>query len=316
MPRLARFARLFLGYTVLVILWGAYVRATGSGAGCGAHWPLCDGQVIPRAPDLEMLVEYSHRVTSGLALIGVLLLAWWTFKACPPGHAARRGAAWSTAFMLAETFLGALLVLFRLVADDASLMRAFFMAAHLVNTFLLIAALTLTCHWLAGGAALRPGRRPGVALLMLTLALGLLAVGVSGAIAALGDTLFPANSLGEALRVEFSATSHLLVRLRVLHPLIAVVVGAVVALLAFRIPLAPGDRRSRAAALAVVSLTIAQVLAGFVNVLLLAPVWMQMVHLLLADALWIAFVLLAAGALAEAPAGASQTARAGRTAEA
>lgn len=315
-PRLARFARLVLGYTVLVILWGAYVRATGSGAGCGAHWPLCDGQVIPRAPDLEMLIEYSHRLTSGLALLGVVALAWWTFRACPAGHPARRGAGWSLFFMLTEAAVGALLVLFQLVADNASMARALFMAVHLVNTFLLVGAMTLTCHWLAGGADVSLRRRPGATSLAVGLALGLLLVGVSGAVAALGDTLFPARTLEEALRADLSSTSHLLIRLRVLHPLIAVIVAAAVALLAFRLPLAPGDRRGRTAAVAVVGLTLAQVLAGFVNVLLLAPVWMQMLHLLLADALWIAFVVLAASSLASAPAGARDTVPAARAVEA
>ena len=300
--RLARFAIVVLGYTVLVILWGAFVRATGSGAGCGAHWPLCDGQVVPRAPDVEMLIEYSHRLTSGVALLGVVALTWWTFLACPAGHPARRGAAWSMVFMVTEAAVGALLVLFQLVADNASMARALFMAVHLVNTFLLIGAMTLTCHWLTGGADTDLRRRPGVTLLALVLAAGLLLVGTSGAVAAFGDTLFPAQSLEEALRADLSATSHALIRLRVLHPIVAVVVAAALAWLAFRLPLAEGDRRGRRAAVAVVGLTIVQVLAGFVNVLLLAPVWMQLLHLLLADALWIAFIVLAASALHAVPA--------------
>lgn len=303
--RLVRFALLVLGYTLLVILWGAYVRATGSGAGCGAHWPLCDGQVIPRAPDLEMLIEYSHRLTSGLALLGVIALTWWTFRAQPAGHPARRGAGWAMFFMLTEAAVGALLVLFELVADNASMARALFMAVHLVNTFLLVGALTLTCHWLAGGADTDLRRRPGVTALALALAAGLLLVGVSGAVAALGDTLFPASSLEDALRADLSPTSHVLVRLRVLHPLLAVLMAATLALLTFRLPVAADDLRGRRAATAVVGLTIVQVLVGFVNVLLLAPVWMQLIHLLLADALWIAFVILSASALRVAPEAAS-----------
>lgn len=300
-PRLSRFALAVLGYTVLVILWGAYVRATGSGAGCGAHWPLCDGQVIPRAPDVEMLVEYSHRVTSGIALVAVLVLGWWTWRAHGEGHPAKRGAALTVFFMLTEAGVGALLVLFELVAHDASLARALFMAVHLINTFLLIGAMALTWHWIAGGADIDLRRRPVLTLGIVGMTLGLLVVGVSGAVAALGDTLFPAVSLEEALRADLSATSHVLIRLRLLHPLLAVVMAAVIALVTFRLPLQPGDRRGRVAATSLVGLTIVQVLAGFVNVLLLAPVWMQMLHLLLADAVWIAFVVLAASVLREAP---------------
>lgn len=315
-PRLSRFAQLVLGYTILVILWGAYVRATGSGAGCGAHWPLCDGQVIPRAPSVEMLIEYSHRLTSGLALLGVVALAWWTWRAHGPGHRARRGAGWSLFFMLTEAGVGAMLVLFELVADNASMARGLFMAVHLINTFLLVGALTVTCHWLSGGADLDLRRRPGATAAIVALAAGLLLVGVSGAVAALGDTLFPASSLEEALRADLSPTSHVLIRLRLLHPLVAVVVAAAVALVTFRLPVGDDDRRGRLAAITVVGTTIVQVLAGFVNVLLLAPVWMQILHLLLADVLWIAFVVLAASVLREAPAVAPAGARASQPAPA
>jgi len=192
--RLARFAWLVLGYVVAVILWGAYVRATGSGAGCGAHWPLCNGEVVPRAPDAEMLVEFSHRITSGLALLAVVALLAWVRRGCARGHPARRAAGWSLVLMLTEAAVGAGLVLFRLVADNASMARALFMAVHLVNTFLLLACLALTAHFLSGGRPVRVSSRPGVAGVLAAGFAGLLLAGVSGAIAALGDTLFPATS--------------------------------------------------------------------------------------------------------------------------
>jgi heme A synthase len=310
--RAAAFAWLVLAYTVAVILWGAYVRATGSGAGCGSHWPLCNGEMIPRDASVQTLVEYSHRLTSGLALLGVVAVLWWTFRACPAGHAARRAAVWSTFFMLTEAGVGAALVLFRLVADNASMARAMFMAVHLVNTFLLVAAMTLTAHWLSGAAPVSARRRPGTVATLAGLALALLIVGVSGAIAALGDTLFPSQTIAEALRADLSATSHLLIRLRVVHPVLAVLTAGVLVVAAFRLPVASDDRRGQLAAWAVASLAIMQVVAGVVNVMLLAPVWMQMVHLLLADGLWIAFVILAASSLAEAtaPAGRTRTAKA------
>jgi heme A synthase len=296
--RLARFAWIVLAYNVAVILWGAYVRATGSGAGCGNHWPLCNGEVVPRAPSVETLIEYSHRLTSGLALVAVAVLLVWTWRICAPGHPARRGAGLSMGFMLVEAAVGAGLVLFQLVADNASMARALFMAVHLVNTFALVGCLTLTAHWLSGGAPVRPGRRPGTAAGLAALGAGLLLVGASGAVAALGDTLYPAGSLAEGLWADLSPTSHLLIRLRVLHPALAIGVSVVLALLAPRLARRAGDRRARPAAAAVVLLAAVQLAAGFANVMLLAPVWMQMVHLLLADALWIAFVLLGASALA------------------
>jgi heme a synthase len=290
-------AWLVLAYTVAVIVWGAYVRATGAGAGCGSHWPLCNGEVIPRGAGVQTLVEYSHRLTSGLSLLGVVAVLWLTFRVCAPGHPARGGAAWAMFFMLTEAGVGAALVLFELVADNASMARAMFMAVHLVNTFLLIAAMALTAHWLSGGARVTPARRPGLATAFSAIGFLLLVVGVSGAVAALGDTLFPSLSIADALRADVSPTSHLLIRLRVIHPVVAVVTAGLVLVMALRLPAGDESPRARAAALAVAASAVAQVVAGFINVLLLAPVWMQMIHLLLADATWIAFVILAASTL-------------------
>jgi heme A synthase len=201
--------------------------------------------------------------------------------------------------------VGAGLVLFRLVADNASMARALFMAVHLVNTFILIAWLTLTAWWLSGGAPVRFARR-GTAALVGALAVGLLATGMSGAVAALGDTLFPAGSLRESLAADLSATSHVLVRLRVLHPAIAIATGLALALAAVRLPM-PGDQSGLRLARLLAALVTVQLAAGLVNVILLAPVWLQMVHLLLADAVWIAFVLLGARALAAPSASAAVT---------
>jgi heme A synthase len=290
---LARFAWGVLAYNLAVILWGAYVRASGSGAGCGAHWPLCNGEVIPRAPSVQTLVEFSHRLTSGLALVAVTVLLAWTWRACRPGHPARRGAVLSLVFILTEAAVGAGLVLFELVADNATMARAMFMAAHLVNTFVLVALLTLTAWWLSDGDAIAPRAHPLKALTWGALAIGLLLSGTSGAVAALGDTLYPAASHAEGLAATLSPTSHVLLRLRALHPLIAVSAGGMLMLVAPRLPVLSDDRGQRLGR-AVLLLTGAQLIGGLVAVLLLAPVWMQIVHLLVADLLWIAFVLLGA----------------------
>jgi cytochrome c oxidase assembly protein subunit 15 len=294
MMRLPRLAWLVLGWNLAVILWGALVRATGSGAGCGAHWPLCNGEILPRAPALETMIEFTHRATSGIALLAVFFLAFQVFRGRPPGHPARRAAAASVFFILSEAAVGAGLVLFRLVAENESVARALFMAVHLVNTFVLLACLTLTAHWCAAEPRPRvPWRR---AWLVGLAALGLLLVGTSGAVAALGDTLYPSRSLLGGLAQDLSPTAHALVRLRVLHPVLALAAAALVGLAAARV-----IRRNDSAqgtAWVVASLALAQLGAGLANVALLAPVWMQLVHLLLADLVWIAFVLMAVGALA------------------
>lgn len=293
--RLATFAWVVLAYNIGVILWGAYVRATGSGAGCGEHWPLCNGVVIPQAPTTATVIEFSHRLTSGLALIAVVALLVWVRRACAPGHPARRGAAWTVFFMVTEAAVGAGLVLFQLVADNATMARAMFMAVHLLNTFVLLAWLTLTAWWLSGEPDVRVHGRRGVAGALAVGAVGLLLVGASGAVAALGDTLFPHGSLTEALAADLSATSHVLIRLRILHPAIAVVTAALLMFVAPRI--GRGDD-ARTYGRAVAALAAAQLGIGALNVALLAPVWMQLVHLFVADLLWIAFVLFGARLLA------------------
>ena len=224
MSRFARYGWAVLAFNLLVILWGAYVRASGSGAGCGAHWPLCNGEVLPRAPRLETLIELTHRLTSGIALLLVVLQLAWARRARPAGDPARRMAHVAMALMLTEALVGAGLVLFEMVAQNQSIARAYWLSAHLLNTFALIASLALV-PWLA-----QTGQRPRLAplgregRLLLAALLGTLLLGMTGAVTALGDTLFPAGSLAEGLRQDFSPTAHLLLRLRVLHPTLAVLV--------------------------------------------------------------------------------------------
>ncbi len=299
--RLVAFAWLVLAYNVGVILWGAYVRATGSGAGCGEHWPLCNGVVIPRSPSTATIVEFSHRLTSGLALLAVVALLGWVRRACAPGHPARTGAALTVFFMLTEAAVGAGLVLFQLVADNATMARAMFMAVHLLNTFVLLACLALTAWWLGGAAPPRLREHRGEALAIAALLAGLLLTGTSGAVAALGDTLFPDGSLAAALAADLSATSHFLIRLRLLHPAIAVIVSAALVFAAGRLARGGGVVAARLARTVGV-LSVVQLALGALNVALLAPIWMQLVHLLVADGLWIAVVLLGASALGRAAA--------------
>jgi heme A synthase len=172
-----------------------------------------------------------------------------------------------------------------------------FMAVHLANTFLLLAALTLTSYWLSGGAPVRIDGRRGQATLVALLLGSVLVAGVSGAVAALGDTLFPATTLAHAVAQDLSSSSHVLLRLRVLHPILAIVAGVLVIAVAPRIPSAREHRGSIHPGSVAAALAAVQLGLGFLNVLLLAPVWMQLVHLLIADALWISLVLLAAAVL-------------------
>ena len=295
--RFARFAWGALAYTILVILWGGFVRASGSGAGCGDHWPLCNGEVVPQAPALSTLIELTHRVTSGIALPLVVVLLVWAWRRFERGAFVRRAAAWSVVFMVTEALIGAGLVLFEYVAYNPSIARAYWMAAHLANTFLLLAAMGLTA-WTAS-TGLRPRWRGGRLGAALAAALGgTLVLGTSGAVTALGDTL----TLGGGLDPASDPVVATLVGLRIYHPLLACVVLLLVAgaALVVRSAAGRGEVRPTAARLgaAVVALFLAQMGVGVVNVLLQAPIWLQLVHLLVTDAIWLGLVVFAAEALA------------------
>lgn len=299
-----RFAWFTLAFLIFVVLWGAFVRATGSGAGCGSHWPLCNGVVIPRAVRTETLIEFTHRITSGLSGLFVLALWLWAFRLYPKGHIVRKGATFSLLFIITESLLGAGLVLFEWVAYNASVERAISMALHLVNTYLLLGAVTLTAWWasqtLAGrNTTLRLRGQGKVGWLVGGGLLLLLFLGVSGAITALGDTLFPAGTLSEGISQDFLPTAHFLVRLRIYHPLVAIVTGVYLVLASRAIAAErPGEATRRLARVLLVVVAV-QLVAGFVNIRLLVPVWMQIVHLLLADVMWIAAVLLGATVLSQ-----------------
>jgi heme A synthase len=292
----AKYAWAVLAYNVAVIAWGAYVRATGSGAGCGSHWPLCNGEVIPRAPQVETMIEFTHRITSGVALMLVVGLLMWAWRRYAKGHPVRLGAGLAMFFMITEALVGAALVLFELVAYNTSATRAGVGAIHLINTFLLLAALTVTAWWAAGGQPLQLKEQSGLGLAMGLALPAMLLLGASGAVTALGDTLFPASSLAEGLQQKFSPTAHFLVRLRLWHPIIAIAVGVyviiVISLLKARQPMPHTHLMGRIFTI----LYLGQLALGALNVALLAPVWLQLVHLFMSNLLWITLVLLAASA--------------------
>jgi heme A synthase len=300
MSRLAKLAWGVLALNVAVILWGAYVRATGSGAGCGGHWPTCNGEVLPRAPGAATLIELSHRASSGVAFGAVMLLGVLVWRATPPGHPARRPAVLGMALMLCEVLVGAAIVLLGHVALDPSLAHGAFTEVHACNTFLLLAALTLTAHHLSGCPEPRLAGRGPLVISLAQSFVGFAFTALSGAIAALGDTLFPTHSLGEGLAQDFSPGAHLFLQLRTLHPVFAMlafffVFGGCTSLRA-RTGLSP---ESRALSFWVLVTICLQVALGGLNLLLLAPIPMQMLHLLAADVLFILLVMLSARALSD-----------------
>ena len=309
--RFATYAWLVLAYNILVILWGTVVRATGSGAGCGDHWPLCEGQVIPHAAQIATVIEFAHRMTSGIAVLLVLALVYFAFREFAKWHSARRYATGALLFTLTEGLLGAALVLFGQVGNNASMSRVAILSLHLVNTFLLLASLALTAKSAGDESVTLQGRDSDRAVaqpqsrstgLYIAYGLGLvgtLAIAVTGTIAALGDTLFPAKSLAQGLQWDFSGAASPILRLRIIHPVVAALVGGFLLILAVQ---ALSTRKSEAikrSARYLLGLIILQFCFGMLNLILLAPLWMQVLHLLTADLVWITLVLLSAEVLGQ-----------------
>lgn len=290
-----RFAWGVLAFNVLVVVWGAFVRASGSGDGCGNHWPFCNGQVVPQAPQIQTIIEFSHRISSALAVFGVLALSVWSYRLFPRKHQVRLFGLLAGVFILLEGALGAGLVLFHYVAKDASSGRAFYLSAHLTNTLLLLGSLTAVA-WLSGQTAgeLHPLRRRNLPRLVGFALVVALAVTVTGAIAALGDTLYPAVSLQQGVEQDFASGSSVLLRLRLFHPAVAILSSFFLLYVAMRIPRRLPGQAIRETSAIMALLIVLQLAMGAINIYLLAPVWMQLLHLFIAEILWIVTVLLAA----------------------
>ena len=293
---LRRYAWFVVIYSVLVVLWGVVVRATGSGNGCGDHWPLCQGQVIPIHPRLATVIEYTHRIMSGPSEVPlILVLLVWVFRATPKQHLARRFAVAGVLLTFTEGLLGALLVKLGLTAESTSPLRPPMLALHLANTLVLLGSLALAAYFVGRKtAALRDEVRfvhklPAIAGLAAAMV-----IGITGSLAALGDTLFPATSLKAAFAADFSSSSEWLVRLRILHPASAMVAGAFILWLLWRAVFATREEQHRKLGLWLVGLLALQFVLGALDVLLRAPVWMQVLHLAGADAFWCVLVVLTA----------------------
>jgi cytochrome c oxidase assembly protein subunit 15 len=288
---LSPYAAFVVAFMVLVILEGAVVRATGSGNGCGNHWPLCNGEVLPHHPRLATVIEFTHRSLTGVCTTLVALLIFWVFQSRPTGHPARRAAVWTGILLLTEGALGAVLVKGGYVERNSSNMRVFVQCVHFSNTMLLLAAMALT-WWRVRNAS---PRLPVLSARPLACAaiLATMITGATGSVAALADTLFPSPTLRAGLAQDFAQNAPLIVRTRWIHPAAAVLSVFCCLLLARRL------RSSVSRTL--VWLTALQLVLGVGDVLLLAPVTMQVLHLLGADLFWIALIIASEEALVREP---------------
>lgn len=293
MQRFARFAWIFLAYLLAVILFGAWVRISGSGAGCGTHWPLCQGEVLPISPSAKTIVEFTHRVTSGLSGLFGLALVLWARRLSPPVF---RAALAMLFFLLVEGFVGAVLVKKELVAGDASTSRAVVVALHLTNTLLLTASAAAMAWRAAGASSGGAAHAEPVSRGMLSAVLLLVViVNATGAVTALGDTLFPVQpaldgGMFAKVRDDLSASHHFLVRLRIVHPLMALAALVLAGAILLSVYQKTGLRLAKMTLHALGG----QALLGFLNIALGAPGWMQILHLLAAQIIWILVFLTAA----------------------
>jgi heme a synthase len=302
----SNFAALTLLYILGVVLFGAWVRITGSGAGCGDHWPTCHGELFPRAAATATRIEFTHRVTSVLSGLLAIALPLWARRVFPRGHAVHK-AAWATLVLIViEGGIGAGLVKNRWVADNASLGRAIVVALHLTNTLLLTAGTALTAAYarLAPGAPLAQTWRtaPVTKWLGALWLAGLVLVSAAGAVTALGDTLF-VNPAGVALH-DPPGQEHFLVQLRVVHPVAASLLALLGGACFWQLYGAAARGQPAGARLDATAcglrwgaacaggLLVAQLALGALNIVWGAPGALQLVHLLLAQLVWLSSVLL------------------------
>ena len=289
-PSLVSYAWFTLGWTILTIVLGAVVRATHSGDGCGASWPSCDGQFfVTSTTETARIIEFTHRSVSGFDLLFVALLLVFVFRSLPAGHRARRTSVWTMASILSEAGLGALIVLYGWVSRDVSTPRQISVPLHLVNTLALTGLLALLVWQIRGGGALGFARSRGARALAGLAALIVL-VAATGATTSLADTLFEPESLGHGLAQDLDSSSALIVRLRVLHPLIAIVTGIVVASYVWR---RLDDGLGVRSGQVVLVLLVVQAGLGSLHIVLLTPLPTALLHLAVAQSLWIAFAFFA-----------------------
>ncbi len=299
----AKYAWFILAYNIAVILWGVFLRASKSGDGCGRHWLTCNGEVLPAAPQFKTVIEFTHRIMSAADGLLMLVLVGWAFSIWYRSRDASskstlKMAAASIFFVATEGAIGAGLVLTGNTAETLTAARPFWMIGHLLNTFVLLAFLTLTARYASGGKKLNFRIEPKYLLVLIIGAAAIFLVGVSGSIAALSNMLFPSGTLAEGLAKDFSDTSNILLRLRLLHPITAILTSVFLIFLSGWLAKESGGGRQVSRWSNILALLIlAQIAFGSATLLMLAPIVMQVGHLLFADAIWITYILFAASFL-------------------
>ena len=279
--KLISYTKLGIVLSILSILAGAFVRATGSGDGCGSTWPTCKGKIIPQLSDTSEIIEFSHRSISGILLI-VTLIIFTKSRNTSKGSTIRTTVNFLTFFVVFEAAIGAVIVLYEWVGLNSSLPRIVAVPIHLVNTFGLLACYAILYKVLLNNfkniKQLWDRRFVFVAFLFLL-------SGATGSITALADVLFPSASFYEGLMEDFDRTSELLTRLRILHPIVAT--GLSVALI---IESRKIQKDYKIDVKFLQLLVIVAVTLGVLNVLSNIVLLLSIFHLAIADLLWITYI--------------------------
>ena len=298
-----------LWLTVAVIIGGALVRATDSGAGCGESWPICGGQISPELGNYHTAIEVRHRLMTGL--LGFVLIAVFVLIRRQYGktHRIRRAAVAAGVLLIVESLLGASLVLFGWVEFDASIARLIVVPVHLLNTFLLVAAMALVAYFSGGGRGFKVDFKRTLDKVLVG-GLGIvLVIGATGALNALADTLIKSDALRTPVSGELLVTEPVLRQIRTIHPFIAIIGGLAIFMLV-RYLATGAPPRVRQLALLIQGVVWLQFVLGLLNIALDVPLEIQLVHLFVADVLWISLVVMAFhlwSDLAPDPAGHEQT---------
>ena len=269
-----------------MILWGAWVRISHSGDGCGQSWPSCQGQYLIDSGEQEKTwIEWIHRATSGLFGIVVLILVVWSFLKFPLRHPVCKSVLCVFLFTISEALIGARLVLAGLTGSNTSPVRMLTMNLHLLNSLLLVSSLFVCWRFSIG-------RRFSFSWQSFTPILVFLMIAVFGSVSSLASSLFPSHSLWEGLALDFNPESPWLIRLRLLHPLLALILGgAFLYYCFFKDKPEQGDKAQTCSRKIFIICLCLLLLSGLMNLLLLSPVFLKLTHLLIVYLLVMSFVL-------------------------
>jgi len=265
-------ARTAAAATYLLIVLGAVVRITGSGMGCGDHWPLCHGHLFPPLNDIGTVIEWSHRLVAALVsvlVVGLAAYARWGsgIPGLAPGVSrVPRAPVVALGLLVLQIALGAITVKLELPPWTVIL--------HLGTAMVLLATLLVAARDSVGAQHAAPLHLPLLGLAFVTVLFGALTANLGAAAACTGFPL---------CNGEIWPSAGGLASIHWVHRLLAYALFAYVVWWAFR--------SRRRGAWGVVAVVFLQVVVGAATVLLGLPPGLQAAHVAVGAAVWAGLVL-------------------------